>query len=469
MYPSSSSSQLSEMSSLSKYSLTSHECLQLYIHYRQLISTIKEGKNLNFNINNSDNNSNEMVSLNNQQKESSNIQTSNNFKGLTTQEAIVAATVTVPASSSSTSTSTTTKNKFNTIDNEQNDTTNTNECLQSCIHWFYSEFHKKIAPSVLVEIITPTRYYPVSQLSQMNMNYFFTSSSSSSITSSTPITCDNEQSIKSSLNNNNNGLADWPQLEKSLARLARAHINSLRCVTAEILVFWAKDLYLQLYSELRSQSEPSNHYHNHNQFINNNSNQQDRFKEQQQPPRRQSMISTSSFNNSKNLRINYNNLCSSTRLNENNDKDDDETIYYFSDDNDDDNNNEYSSSNEEDNNSMNEMFDTESDTFTDTDPENEYCFYLDEYMESGGYIHEDEDRDNEEFSVYAGNVYEIYSNSYGSNAFRVPQFTVLMIEKFAEMNDITLSSSTKATTKVTTTLSNDNFYNNNNIDNSIPI
>lgn len=50
-----------------------------------------------------------------------------------------------------------------------------------------------------------------------------------------------------SSNAHNNGLADWPQLEKSLARLAKAHINSLKPVSASTLLAWTSDLYSQLY------------------------------------------------------------------------------------------------------------------------------------------------------------------------------------------------------------------------------
>lgn len=45
----------------------------------------------------------------------------------------------------------------------------------------------------------------------------------------------------------NNGLGDWPELEKSLARLAKAHINSLKPVTASTLLSWAVDIYSQIY------------------------------------------------------------------------------------------------------------------------------------------------------------------------------------------------------------------------------
>lgn len=49
------------------------------------------------------------------------------------------------------------------------------------------------------------------------------------------------------MSHQNSGLTAWPQLEKSLARLAKAHINSLKPVTANTLVAWAADLYSQLY------------------------------------------------------------------------------------------------------------------------------------------------------------------------------------------------------------------------------
>lgn len=56
----------------------------------------------------------------------------------------------------------------------------------------------------------------------------------------------------------NNGLGDWPELEKSLARLAKAHINSLKPVTASTLLSWAVDIYSQIYYKDNDINEATN-------------------------------------------------------------------------------------------------------------------------------------------------------------------------------------------------------------------